>query len=103
MGFCPFPGQPPEGPCAWVCIGAGRGPSDSVSGLETTAELLGVLAGRDRAQVRPEAFCAPRAPSESDQPYCVCCTVWLPHSRWEKGVKKLWVWKNFLEMAEREI
>uniref|UniRef100_A0A9L0J3L8 Chromosome 4 open reading frame 50 n=1 Tax=Equus asinus TaxID=9793 RepID=A0A9L0J3L8_EQUAS len=44
-------GQPPEGPCAWVCIGAGWGPSDSVSGLETTAELLGVLAGRDRAQL----------------------------------------------------
>ncbi|XP_070469395.1 uncharacterized protein C4orf50 homolog isoform X2 [Equus przewalskii] len=46
-------GQPPEGPCAWVCIGAGRGPSDSVSGLETTAELLGVLAGRDSAQLTP--------------------------------------------------
>uniref|UniRef100_A0A8C4PIA4 Chromosome 4 open reading frame 50 n=1 Tax=Equus asinus TaxID=9793 RepID=A0A8C4PIA4_EQUAS len=45
-------GQPPEGPCAWVCIGAGWGPSDSVSGLETTAELLGVLAGRDRAQLQ---------------------------------------------------
>ncbi|KAF5927031.1 hypothetical protein HPG69_001664 [Diceros bicornis minor] len=46
-------GQPSEGPCAWGCIGAGRGPSVLVPGPETTAELLGDLAGCDGRQLTP--------------------------------------------------
>ena len=100
---CYFPGQPSEGPHTWDCIGAGQGTAVLIPGPETTDKLPGDLAGSDRGQVRPEAFCVPGVPAGSDQPYCVCCTVWPPRRRWEKEVKKLGVWKNILEIIEREI
>lgn len=100
---CHFPGQPSEGPRAWDCIGAGQSTAVLIPGPETTDKLPGDLAGSARGQVRPEAFCVPGVPAGSDQPYCVCCTVWPPRRRWEKKVKKLGVWKNILEIIEREI
>nr|XP_019603740.1 PREDICTED: janus kinase and microtubule-interacting protein 1 isoform X2 [Rhinolophus sinicus] len=61
-------GQSSEGPCAWGSIGAGRGgPSVLVPGLETTAELLGDLAGSAHEQL-PLA-----EPSLHDQSLLLIC------------------------------
>ncbi|KAF6371457.1 hypothetical protein mRhiFer1_001889 [Rhinolophus ferrumequinum] len=60
--------QSSEGPCVWGSIGAGRGgPSVLVPGLETTAELLGDLAGSAHEQL-PLA-----EPSLHDQSLLLIC------------------------------
>ena len=42
-----------------------------VPGLETRDGSLEDVTGSDCRRVRPEAFCTPRVPARSDQPYCV--------------------------------
>ncbi|XP_044801444.2 protein CROWDED NUCLEI 3 [Bubalus bubalis] len=68
-------GQSSEGPYAWGCVQAGRGPPVLVPNPQTTNKLPRDLAGSDRGQVRPVAFSMPGVLAGSDQPCCACCTV----------------------------
>ena len=72
---CHFPGQSSEGPYAWGCVQAGRGPPVLVPNPQTTNKLPRDLAGSDHGQVRPVAFSMPGVLAGSDQLCCACCTV----------------------------